>query len=111
MAVEKLHGLCKGFRKSFEDGDTWIQFDLEDNELVEQFKKSHEKHIPFKEIQTERTLFLACLVNVEDISKECLMKSTCPSEFWPMLELFKIRSIKTFVKLVETRHSNQFYTF
>ena len=69
MVVEKLHGICKGFSKSLEDGGSWIQFDLEDSQLLEQFGKYHEKHIPFKDIETEKTLFLACLVNVECIAK------------------------------------------
>ena len=69
MVVEKLHGICKGFSKSLEDGGSWIQFDLEDSQLLEQFGKYHEKHIPFKDIETEKKLFLACLVNVECIAK------------------------------------------
>ena len=71
MVVEKLHGICKGFSKSLEDGGSWIQFDLEDSQLLEQFEKHHEKHIPFifKDIEREKTLFLACLVNVECIAK------------------------------------------
>ena len=111
MAVEKLQGLCKGFSKGLEDGGSWIQFDLEDSQLFEQFKKSHGKHIPFKDIETEKTLFLTCLINVEDISKEFLVKSNGPADFWPMLDLFKIRSAKTLVDLIEIRQSNQFHPF
>ena len=105
MVIQKLHGICKGFSKELDD---WVQFDLEDNQLLEQFEKSHEKHIPFKDIETEKTLFLTCLVNVDCIAKE-IIGSSGPSEIWPMLDLFKIRSVKTFIDLIKLRHNNQFY--
>lgn len=75
--------------------------DLKDEDLLEQFKLAHESHLPFEDAETEERLFLACLVNLEGLSKE--LSHQGPSYVWPMLNLFKIRSSLTLLKLVKMR--------
>ena len=48
----KLQGLCKGFKK-VHDG-YWVQEDLSDDALIQQFSQSHRQHLPFKDEQSEQ---------------------------------------------------------
>ena len=98
MEIHKLHGLCKGF---VHDQIGWKQVDLEDDKLLEQFKKGHEKHIPFLDQNTELNLFKTCLINLEGVSDS--LNKQGQSEIWPMLDLFKIKSCQTFLQMIKIR--------
>ena len=98
--IAKLHGLCKGFKK-VHDG-YWMQEDLSDEALIEQFKKDHMQHLPYQNAQSERILLNACLVNLEDFS-QTLISSSSPIRIRPMINLFKIRSSATLFEMIQIR--------
>ncbi len=98
MILGKLHGITHGFVLG--QGGSWIQTELQDSQLIEQFEKWHQIQLPFQDLETEKQLFLACLVNVQDVLGQV---PKGPSRLWPMLDLFKIQSVKTFFELLTIR--------
>ena len=91
----KLQGLCKGFKK-VHDG-YWVQEDLSDDALIQQFSQSHRQHLPFKDEQSEQILLETFLVNLDDFSSFSL-----PSRIWPMIDLFKL-TYSTLFEIIKIR--------
>ena len=96
----KLQGLCKGFKK-VHDG-YWVQEDLSDEALIQQFSQGHRQHLPIKDEQSEQILLETFLVNLDDFSSSPVF-SSLPSRIWPMIDLFKIRSPSTLFEIIKIR--------
>ena len=56
--AEKISTLLRPFKQVYEG--RWVQVSLSDNELIEEFKKSHQEVLPYVDNQSERILFLSC---------------------------------------------------
>ena len=98
--AEKISTLLRPFKQVYEG--RWVQVSLSDNELIEEFKKSHQEVLPYVDNQSEKLLFLSCFLNYQGYFKY-LEKQQGPFQHWNLLGLFKIQKPETIVSLIKIR--------